>query len=267
MAKSSKVWMQALVSQGASLFDALSRRVASMFGNRGMRAAAENRSRYATPGVGVRTNPPPVEALTSLLSGRVRADRQYRQLVIVWTTLRAGERDGWRTSTGYELIPEQTLRAALNQLRALAAGRSDPRLGLLGLQMTRRIAELSAEREDMQARIVAARERLTAGGTKPAVEPPPEPVRRIPASGFPATEPMQLDKESRPSPFSMEMVLMTLRDGDQARDSARQGVRGFSVVEVFDRQAVIDFQDTQPFDRPPPDEQELMPSFDLLPMA
>lgn len=263
----SMLWLQAAVNPCASFFDAFMKRVASILGKRSALSHPGAQPCVAAIAVEIRTNPPPVEALTSLLGGRVRADRRYRQLVIVWSTLRAGERDGWRSSSGYELIPEQTLRAALNQLRALAVGRSDPRLGLLGLQMTRRIAELTAEREEMEARIVAARERQAPGAAVTPTSPPPEPKRRIPASGFPATEPMELDRESRPSPSSMEVVLMTLHGGDRAKEGGQLRIRGFSVMEVFDREAVVDFRDTEPFDRPPPDEQELMPSFDLLPMA
>lgn len=219
--------------------------------------------------VSLRTIPPPVDALSGLLTWRVRADRRYTQLVIVWSTLRAGEREGWKESSGYDLIPEPTLRAALNQLRALAVGRSDPRIGLIALQMTRRIAALAAERQDMEARIAAARERQATGAKAPPLPSlPTRPVAKIPASGFPATEPMQLDERPRPKPPTAEMVLMSLLQGDEALQAAERAVGGYSVMEVFDpEESVVDFRDTEPFDRPPPNEQELMPSFDLLPMA
>lgn len=230
-------------------------------------------SRQSTPAsapvAGRRVNPPPVEALTALLTRKVRADPSFKQLVVVSTTLRAGEWDGWDGAGGYALIPEATLRSALAQLKTLATGKSDPRLGLLELQMLRRIAELTAQREDMDRRIAAARERQAAGQGLSVVPPSrvtTELRSRVPSSGFPATEPMAFDE--RPGRRAVpEMVLMTLLNGDAALRE-QDPVRGYAVVEVFGaEEAIVDFRDTEPFPHPPPDEQALLPVFRLLPIT
>jgi hypothetical protein len=238
-------------------------------------------SARAAPALGERINVPPIDALTALLTRKVRADPRYRHLVIVWSTLRSGERESWGSAAGYGLIPETTMRLAKAQLQELAFGRNDSRLTLLMLQMTRRISELEAKRVVDEQRLEAARARLAAAQTYiPAAAPRAKPTFEaerpsLPPSGFAVTEPMDFTRISKPA-GTPAVVVMALRDGDEARRRRLPagGSAGYAVVEIFDPEhkaqgsdtEIVDFRDTETFERPPPDEQELLPAFELLPM-
>lgn len=232
-----------------------------------------------TPAPGTRINVPPVEALTALLTRRVRGDARYKHLVLVWSTLRAGDRDSWDSSAGYGLVPESTLKLAKAQLEELSAGRDDPRLTLLMLQMTRRISELEAKRIADEQRIEAARARLAAAeasGGAPAAKPKPV-LNDAPgveaASGFAPTQPMDFTRIPPPRGAPAVVLMTNPRPPTTRPGAAGSKASAFSVVEIFDAEyptpkdaQVVDFRDTETFTRVPPDEQALLPAFELLPM-
>lgn len=183
---------------------------------------------------------PPVAELSSVLHQRRDSRSKCRDLVIVETTLQQSRSIG---EDQYAGLSEAVLSRAIEQLESLVDVRTNSGLSHLHFQMRRRRDALQLRRS------IADRQRQRQR-------------QEASDSGFAQTEPMQL--QGPPLAASQrELLLMTLREGDEAAALRPDRPAGFEVIELFT--PVADFVDTEVMPRNDPVDEFDEPSVGHIP--